>query len=187
MGRVRRLRSAVIDDENLVPTARRAALLMPTGHACGRLFRMPDRTVEAWRNLWFPAATGWCARPTDLFASSTYQDVIRRRGASRRSRSRRRSPRTGGGRLAVFPVPSDLAEDEVMAAVVLRPGAALAPAALLDHCRARIAYFAVPRYVDFVPALPTTENGKVQKFRLREAGITATTWDREAAGYRLRP
>jgi crotonobetaine/carnitine-CoA ligase len=26
-----------------------------------------------------------------------------------------------------------------------------------------------------------TENGKVQKFRLRERGVTAATWDREAA------
>jgi crotonobetaine/carnitine-CoA ligase len=27
-----------------------------------------------------------------------------------------------------------------------------------------------------------TENGKVQKFKLRERGVTDRTWDREAAG-----
>ena len=48
-----------------------------------------------------------------------------------------------------------------------------------------MSYFAVPRYVDFVEMLPATENGKVQKFKLRERGITGTTWDREAAGYKL--
>ena len=36
-----------------------------------------------------------------------------------------------------------------------------------------------------VDQLPVTENGKVQKFRLRERGVTAATWDREAAGYKL--
>jgi crotonobetaine/carnitine-CoA ligase len=29
--------------------------------------------------------------------------------------------------------------------------------------------------------LPTTENGKVQKYKLRDRGVTSGTWDREAA------
>ena len=45
----------------------------------------------------------------------------------------------------------------------------------------RLAPFAVPRYVEIVDSLPLTENGKVQKFVLRERGVTAATWDREAA------
>jgi crotonobetaine/carnitine-CoA ligase len=44
----------------------------------------------------------------------------------------------------------------------------------------------VPRYVDVVQQLPATENGKVQKFKLRERGVTPTAWDREAAGYKLK-
>jgi len=36
-----------------------------------------------------------------------------------------------------------------------------------------------------VASLPATENGKIEKFRLRERGVTGQTWDREAAGYRL--
>src|SRR5690242_21537372 len=39
---------------------------------------------------------------------------------------------------AVFPVPSSLAEDEVMAAVVLHPGRALAPADLIAYCAPRL-------------------------------------------------
>jgi len=35
-------------------------------------------------------------------------------------------------------------------------------------------------------ALPKTPTQKVQKARLREAALTPGTWDREAAGYRLR-
>jgi len=34
--------------------------------------------------------------------------------------------------------------------------------------------------------LPTTENGKVQKFKLRERGRTPATWDREAAGIKVK-
>jgi carnitine-CoA ligase len=83
---------------------------------------------------------------------------------------------------AVFPVRSELAEEEVMAALVLRPGAQVSYAELLDFCQPRMPYFAVPRYLQFVDALPVTENGKVTKYKLRERGVTAGTWDREAAG-----
>ena len=44
------------------------------------------------------------------------------------------------------------------------------------------AYFAVPRYLEFMAELPMTENGKVQKYRLRERGVTAATWDGGPAG-----
>ena len=47
------------------------------------------------------------------------------------------------------------------------------------------AYFAVPRYLEFMAELPATENGKIQKFKLRERGVTPATWDREAAGIKV--
>ncbi len=68
-----------------------------------------------------------------------------------------------------------------MAALVARPGAALDRGRAGAVLRQRLPRFAVPRYVDVVPALPRTENGKVQKFPLRERGVTAGTWDLAAA------
>ncbi len=87
---------------------------------------------------------------------------------------------------AVFPVPSELAEDEVMTTVVLKEGAALDGEALVRFCEGRLSYFAIPRFVEFVGDLPRTESGKVQKFKLRERGRSAQTWDREAAGIKLK-
>lgn len=69
--------------------------------------------------------------------------------------------------------------------MVLREGASLAPAELLDFCQGRMTYFSILRYIAFMPDLPTTENGKVQKYRLREMGVTSDSWDREAAGYKI--
>jgi crotonobetaine/carnitine-CoA ligase len=80
---------------------------------------------------------------------------------------------------AAFPVRSPLAEDEVMAAIILHPGRSLTPAELIAFCTPRLPYFAVPRYLEFVAELPATESGKVQKYKLRERGITEKTWDRE--------
>jgi crotonobetaine/carnitine-CoA ligase len=42
----------------------------------------------------------------------------------------------------------------------------------------------VPRYVEFMRALPVTENGKVQKYKLRERGVTEDTWDGGPTGRR---
>ncbi len=86
---------------------------------------------------------------------------------------------------AVFPVKSEMAEDEVMTAIVLREGARLDEIELMQFCETRMAYFAVPRFVEYMDQLPSTENGKIQKFKLRERGTSDKTWDREAAGYKL--
>ena len=45
-------------------------------------------------------------------------------------------------------------------------------------------YFFVPRYLEQVEALPYTPTNKVQKFKLREAGITQDTWDAQKAGFK---
>jgi len=44
----------------------------------------------------------------------------------------------------------------------------------------------VPRYLRFMDAMPKTPTQRVQKNILREQGITAETWDREKAGYKVK-
>jgi crotonobetaine/carnitine-CoA ligase len=75
-------------------------------------------------------------------------------------------------------VRSELAEDEVMAALVLREGQICAPQELAAFCEPRLPHFAIPRYIELMDDLPRTENGKVQKYRLRERGVSAATWER---------
>jgi fatty-acyl-CoA synthase len=52
--------------------------------------------------------------------------------------------------------------------VVLREGSRPAEKELLEFCRERLAHFKCPTSLDFVPELPRTATGKLQKFRLRE-------------------
>jgi 2-aminobenzoate-CoA ligase len=61
----------------------------------------------------------------------------------------------------------------VEAHVVLAPGAGADAKALQDHVKATIAPYKYPRSVVFVDALPKTQTGKVQRFRLREAAGSA--------------
>lgn len=85
----------------------------------------------------------------------------------------------------VVGVPSEVGEEEVKAVVVPREGHALTPAELIDWCRTRLAYFAVPRYIALRGWLPKTPSLRVEKHRLKAEGITADCWDREAEGIAL--
>jgi crotonobetaine/carnitine-CoA ligase len=116
------------------------------------------------------------------------KDAIRRRGENISSFEVEQAllEHASVASVAVFPVPSEMAEDEVAAAIVVEHGADVDPRALIEHCVPRLAYFAIPRYIEFVAELPLTENGKVRKAVLRDRGITAQMWDREAAGVELR-
>jgi crotonobetaine/carnitine-CoA ligase len=81
---------------------------------------------------------------------------------------------------AVFGVPSELGEHDVMAIVVLKEGQTLSPEELLAHCEERMAKFMVPRYIEFRDSLPKTGTHRVQKGALKREGVGPTTWDREA-------
>ena len=81
---------------------------------------------------------------------------------------------------------AEYAEDEVMVAVVLKPGERLAPEELLDFCQDKMADFMIPRFIDFVEKLPKSEVHRIMKRFLKDQGVTETTYDREKAGYKIR-
>lgn len=155
-------------------------------------FRMPDKTVEAWRNLWFH--TGDAGRLDEqgrLHYIDRLKDCIRRRGenisAFEIEQVLNAHPAVAESAVMGIRVAGAGGEDEVMVCVVAAPGAAIDPGALLDWCTPRMPHFAVPRFVEIVAGeLPKTPTGKVQKTALRAAGVTATTWDRESVGYVVR-
>jgi len=57
--------------------------------------------------------------------------------------------------------------------VELKPGGAATEAEIVEHCRAHLARFKVPRTVVFGP-LPKTSTGKIQKFMLRQQAKSAS-------------
>jgi crotonobetaine/carnitine-CoA ligase len=178
----------VVDEaDNELPAGEAGELVLradePFAFASG-YFGRPDKTVEAWRNLWFHTGDRVVREADGAFRFvDRIKDAIRRRGENISSWEVEQVllAHPAVAAVAVYPVRSELAEDEVMAAVVLRAGAALQAAELAAFCDTRLPKFAVPRYVAFDTELPRTENGKVQKFRLRERGVPPGCWDRAAA------
>jgi crotonobetaine/carnitine-CoA ligase len=90
--------------------------------------------------------------------------------------------------VAAFGVPStELAsEHELKCDVVLKVGSELTEAELARFINENAPHFFVPRYIEFVSELPLTPTNKVQKFVLREKGVTSGTWDRAATGFDVR-
>jgi carnitine-CoA ligase len=162
----------------------REPLAFATGY-----FAMPDKTAEAFRDGWFHTGDRVVRAADGYFRFvDRLKDAIRRRGENISSFEVEQAllSHPDVGHAAVFPVPSELAEDEIMAAVVRRAGSALTELALAEFCRPRLPYFAVPRFIEFFDELPVTENGKVQKYKLRDRGMTAQTWDCQAGGRQRR-
>jgi crotonobetaine/carnitine-CoA ligase len=145
---------------------------------------MPEATVGSRRNFWFHTgdllrrdSEGW------YYFVGRRAENIRRRGENISSfeveEVVKLHPAVADA--AAYGVPSELTEDDVMVAVVLRPGIELEHSALTEFCAERMARHMVPRYVDFVADLPRTPTEKVVKEALRARGVTPTTWDRESA------
>jgi crotonobetaine/carnitine-CoA ligase len=189
MGRVMPGFEARVVDEGDEPVADGTAgeLVMrawePHAFASG-YWRMPEATVAAWRNLWFHSGDRVVADDGWLRFLDRMKDAIRRRGenvsAWEVEQVLMQHPHVEA--VAVIPVPADVGEDDVMACVVPLAGVTIDPVELMGFCEPRLPYFAIPRYVEFFAELPLTENGKIRKFVLRERGVTAETWDRDAAG-----
>jgi crotonobetaine/carnitine-CoA ligase len=146
-------------------------------------FGMPERTVEAYRNLWFHTgdslvqdADGW------LWFVDRIKERIRRRGENIASADVEHvlAQHPAVEEAAVVAIPSDIrgGEDELKACLVL--SGSVEPEALFAWCDERLPRFAVPRFLEVLEALPKTPTAKVRKELLRQAGLTAATVTREA-------
>jgi crotonobetaine/carnitine-CoA ligase len=150
-------------------------------------FRMPEEDARANRDGWFHTGDrGYLDADGYLYFVDRKKDAIRRRGENISSweveQGLMRHPAVAEA--AVYPVRSEMSEDEVAASVVCRAGMAVDPVELVRFCERNMAYFMVPRYVEFVADLPRTLTEKVQKQALRESAERrlGELWDREKAG-----
>lgn len=150
-------------------------------------FGMPEATVTAWRNLWFHTGDrGFLDADGYLHFSDRKKDSIRRRGENISSFEVEQliALHPDVGEVAAFAVRSDMTEDEVMVSVVKLPESTLTEEELVRWCAKEMAYFMVPRYVQFVETLPRTLTEKIEKYKLRSDAEQdlERVWDRQRHG-----
>ena len=81
---------------------------------------------------------------------------------------------------AVYGVPSEMTEDEIMACIRPLEGQSIAPEEIIDFLADKLAKFAIPRYVRIVDDFPRTETFRIKKNELKNLGVTKDTFDAQA-------
>ncbi|MGH9035410.1 MAG: AMP-binding protein [Acidimicrobiia bacterium] len=141
-----------------------------------------EETLVTFRNLWHH--TGDYGRMDEegfLTFVDRKKDALRRRGENVSSMELEAAIMRHDkvAEVAVHAVPSAATEDDIKACIVLVPGAETTPEELFAFFQANLPYFAVPRYVEIMAALPRNAVGRVLKHELRALGVTGATWDLE--------
>lgn len=133
-------------------------------------FRDPEQTRAAFRDGWFMTGD-LMQRDADgyFYFVSRKKDIIRGRGENIAGLEIDRviADHPGVGEVATVPVPSELGDEEILAAVVAKPGATLTAEEVAKWCAERLSAMKVPRFVAFLDELPHTPTHKIAKHVLK--------------------
>jgi crotonobetaine/carnitine-CoA ligase len=183
----------LVDDHDCeVPIGTVGEMLVRTDRPWGMnsgYYKNPSATAAAWRNGWFHTGDAFRKDAEGYYYFvDRKKDAIRRRGENISSFEVEADvlAHPAVREVAAIGVPNEMSEEDVLVVVAPVDGHLIDPAALLDFLRPRMAHFMIPRYVRVMPELPKTATSKVMKHELRQQGVTADTWDREAAGIQVK-
>ncbi len=177
------------DDEFVPPFVRGEIVIRPEipYSMTSGYYKNPEATLAAFRNLWLH--TGDIAYKDEegyLYFVGRKSQFIRRRGENISAEEVEEviNQHPAVQESAVIGVPSEMGEEELKAYLVPKE-IPLAPEEVIRWCEERIAYFKIPRYVEFLKELPKTETNRIQRHKLKEWGV-GQAWDREKSGYQLK-
>jgi crotonobetaine/carnitine-CoA ligase len=171
------------DDERLPPNE--------VGEICVRFdeagmllreyYNKPERTVEAWQNLWHHTGDAcYIDEDGNVFYVDRIGDVVRRRGENISSIQVQEiiNSYEKSSVAAAFPVPAEEGgEDEIAVALEIKDGETLSEESLRDYLKSQMPEFMIPRYIEVVDFLPTTETNKIEKYKLKQRVIEKYSLD----------
>lgn len=177
----------VDDDDNPVPAGTKGELVVRPRRPFTMMleyYKKPDKTVEAWRNLWFHTGD-YVYQDEDgyFYFVDRKKDVIRRRGENIAPYDVEQVLNQHPAVLesVVVGVPSPLGEEDVKAYVVLRPGQSVRPEEIFRFAAEKLPFFMVPQYLEFLEEVPKTANQKAQRYLLRQRPV-GKAFDRDKLG-----
>ena len=172
----------ITDDEGkLVPVGVTGELNVKTPILMQGYYRDEAQTRAAFRDGWFLTGDlAWVDADGYYWFVARKKDIIRKRGENISGAELDRVIGNHPSVLeaAALPVPSDLGEDDILIAVLLREGKQASAQDIADWCRQHLTPIKVPRYVVFVDSLPHTPTHRVEKFKMRkDASLLARAVD----------
>jgi crotonobetaine/carnitine-CoA ligase len=167
-----------------LPTGANGEILVRASEPCTLMLGYDGddaATVAAWKDLWFHTGdSGYLDADGNLFFTGRVKDAMRVRGENVPAFEVEQaiSEVDGVMEVAAIAVPCELGGDDIKIVVVRQAESNVPASTLIQHAEMHLPKFAVPRYVEFMTALPKTETNKVRKNVLRETPFTPATWDR---------
>ena len=150
-------------------------------------FRDRAKTAEVLRDgCVYTGDLGYVDEDGFFYYSGRKKDSLRRRGENVSAWEVERviNAHPAVEESGVVGVLSDMGEQEIRVFVQLAPRQKLEPLELIKWCEQGLAYYQIPRYVDFVSEFP---RGPTQRIRKADLPIAlAGSWDLEKSGYKLR-
>jgi len=134
-------------------------------------YKMPEETARALRNGWLHTGDmGYLDEEGHLFIVERKRDLIIRGGFNIFPRDIEEVlyKHPAVAEAAVVGKSDELMGEQVLAYVVLKPGAEAAAEELIEHCRSHLAKYKCPRQIEFIDSMPKTPIGKIQKKELRK-------------------
>ncbi len=160
------------EQDREVPQGEVGEICIKGDHVMKGYFNKPEDTAQTLRGGWLH--TGDMAYKDEegyLFIVDRKKEMIIRGGENIYPKELEgiiyRHPQVM--EVAVVGVPDPIYGEEVMACLVLHPGQTLTEEAFKDWCRANMASYKVPKYVDIRTALPKNILGKILKKELKAA------------------
>ena len=161
----------VVDEQmNDVPPGVPGEIVHRSPQLMLRYWDKPEETAQAFEGGWFHSGdVAWQDEEGYLFVTDRVKDIINTGGVVVSSRDVEEALFTHPSvyEVAVIALPDPKWIEAVTAVVVLRPGADASEEALIEHARATLAPFKVPKRVIFTDALPRNTAGKLLKRELR--------------------
>jgi acyl-CoA synthetase (AMP-forming)/AMP-acid ligase II len=164
----------VVDDQNrAVPPGVAGEIVLRGPKVTPGYWADEQLTADAWRGGWFHTGDVGVV-DTDGFITITdrLKDMIRSGGENVAGQEIERVLYTHPevSEAAVIGVPDPRWQEVPKAFVVRKDGSAITEQEVIAHCRASLASFKTPKYVEFRESLPRNPSGKVLKRVLREEG-----------------
>jgi len=153
-------------------------------------YNNPKATREAWHGGWFRTGDFCKMDHTGMyFFVDRKKDIIRRSGENISSMEVESAIISHPAIMdvAVIPVPDPVRVEEVKAYIILKPEytpETVPPHEIIAYCQERIAYFKVPRYIEYRKEFPRTPTNKIQKLLLKKEknDLSEGSYDRQKDG-----
>lgn len=164
-------RVAIMDDQGrLLPRGETGELVYRGPQVMTGYLNQPEVTAQTMRHGWFHSGdVAHIDEDGAIWFKDRYKDVIKTGGENVASIEVERClmEHAAVAEAAVIGTPHPHWGEAITGVVILKPGQTSDEAALMAHCRERLAGFKAPKAVRIVTAFPRTGTGKIQKHVIR--------------------